>query len=95
MVSCLSANNSPVRRAPKGAALWAPAPVRRAPKGAALWTPAGAYAPDPEMLCISASPAGGTGDFGFAVIGFAMLTGLPKEGQAGRFTADSDIYKES
>jgi len=41
--------------------------------------------PDPEMLCISASPAGGTGDFGFAVIGFAMLTGLPKEGQAGRF----------
>jgi len=51
--------------------------------------------PDPEMLCISASPAGGTGDFGFAVIGFAMLTGLPKEGQAGRFIADGNIYKES
>ncbi len=36
--------------------------MRTAPKGAALWTPAGAYAPGPEMLRISASPAGGTGD---------------------------------
>jgi len=37
--------------------------VRTAPEGAALWTSAGASAPDPEMLRISASPAGGTRDW--------------------------------
>ncbi len=41
--------------------------MRRAPEGSALWTPAGAYAPDPEMLRISASPAGGTGVWGCGI----------------------------
>ncbi len=57
---------APVQRAPlrgerQGAALHPP--LRGdAPKGSALWTPAGAFAPDPGMLCIPTSPAGGTGD---------------------------------
>ena len=62
-------------------------PMRTAPKGAALWTPAGAFAPDPEMLRISTSPAGGTRDLGAVVFVISVLPSLPKVGQAGRLTA--------
>ena len=62
--------------------------MRTAPEGSALWTPAGAYAPDPEMLRISASPAGGTGDFGALFVVCTSITGLPKGGQAGWFHAE-------
>ena len=78
---------APLRRAPKGAALWTPAPLRRAPKGSALWTPAGAYAPGPEMLRISTSPAGGTGDLGAVHFLYMVLTGPPERLRAGRFFA--------
>ena len=60
--------------------------MRTAPKGFALWTPAGAFAPDPEMLRISTSPAGGTKDFGAVIIVSTLLPSLPKVGQAGRHT---------
>jgi len=59
-------------------------PMRTAPEGSALWTPAGAYAPDPEMLRISLSPAGGTGILKFPPFFHTMLTGPPKAGRAGR-----------
>ena len=61
--------------------------MRTAPKGFALWTPTGAFAPDPEMLRISASPAGGTEDFGALIIVVAVMSSLPKGGQAARYTA--------
>ncbi len=59
-------------------------PMRTAPEGSALWTPAGAYAPDPEMLRISLSPAGGTGIMKFPPFFHTMLTSPPKAGRSGR-----------
>jgi len=47
--------------------------MRTAPKGAALWTSAGAFAPDPTMLRIALSPAGGTGGWAAAWANMATV----------------------
>ena len=59
--------------------------MRTAPEGSALWTPAGAYAPDPEMLRISLSPAGGTGDFEVSSF-LSYYADRPAKSRAGRST---------
>ena len=61
--------------------------MRTAPKGFALWTPTGAFAPDPEMLRISTSPAGGTKDFGALILVISVPPSLPDFWQAGRHTS--------
>ena len=63
--------------------------MRTAPKGFALWTPTGAFAPDPEMLRISTSPAGGTKDLGALILVISVPPSLPDFWQAGQHSRNN------